>query len=189
MRGAEWCPFPASAGVVQISADAHPLQASDLRPVPVQSGTDAHSHSSTSSGTVLRRSIPPASLSYGPVTEWRPPLAYPLVSMPFLFSVSWPQERFADVDSALLALLTAMVRRKYPGEEIRDSKRNQLVGTTSAAQALPVQTQNVTNWDGNEWSTSCPGPAPRVSGTILPRKPCAGAEAAGMRWRSCCRRR
>ncbi|EPY84211.1 leucine rich repeat containing 29-like protein [Camelus ferus] len=80
-----------------------------------------------------------------------------------LFSVSRPRELFADADSALPALpnlLTAMMRLKYPAEERRESDRNRSqLGTTSAAQTLPVQTQIVSNWDGNEGFTSFPSSA------------------------------
>lgn len=86
---------------------------------------------------------------------------------------------FAHADPALGALLTAMVRRKYPAGGTRESKRNRSQDTTSAAQALPAHTQIVSNRDERGWSTSSLRPAPRVSGTVFPSKTCAGAEAAG----------
>ncbi|KAB1273469.1 Leucine-rich repeat-containing protein 29 [Camelus dromedarius] len=53
-----------------------------------------------------------------------------------------------------------MMRLKYPAEERRESDRNRSqLGTTSAAQTLPVQTQIVSNWDGNEGFTSFPSSA------------------------------
>lgn len=52
-----------------------------------------------------------------------PPLADPLLLMSSLcFQSPRPWERFADADPALPALLTAMVRRKYPAGGTRNSE-------------------------------------------------------------------
>lgn len=61
----------------------------------------------------------------------------------------------------------------------------QSVDTTSAAHALPVQTDVVRILDGSGFHFLLRS-RPRIEGTTLPRKLCAGAETAEMRWRTHC---
>lgn len=160
----------ASAGGDQISADTHTLQASQIFGLLWYCYTDAHPYSSTSSGSFLPRSLPPTSLQYGQVTEWRLPLDDPLLLTSFLrFQSPSPGRalpmRTPPHSPSLPPWCDANTQPGRRGRAKETAVTRYHIGSTGTSGADP----NRHNWDGSEWPTSFHSPAPRLGETTLPR--------------------